>query len=274
MSHIHSESDNDNDTDTDIDDRVRFLEARSARVSASSSNQAFRGASSSWTTLAMGMDYTHNFDWCGLPIIQFPQDVVVLQEIVWRTKPNVIIETGVARGGSLILYASLMNLLDQEELKQGVGRSSTSSRRVVGIDVDIREHNRKSLDEHFLRPFIDLIQGSSTDAETLRQLRELIPEGSRCMVVLDSLHTESHVRRELEAYAGFVSPGCYLVVLDTFIDGLPESLSSSRPWGPGNSPETAVNAWLTNHPEFRRDSSVDGKLGITCAPGGFLLREG
>lgn len=202
--------------------------------------------------------YTYNFRWLGRPIIQFPQDLVALQEIVWETRPEVVVETGIAHGGSLVFYASLLELLGNDGL-------------VVGVDIDIRSHNRAAIEAHPLAKRIAMVEGSSVDPATVAKVGALV-RGRRAMVVLDSNHTHEHVLRELELYAPFVSVGCYLVVLDTIVERLPKSLYTDRPWGPGDNPMTAVDAFLAADDRFAIDREYDEKLLFTVAPRGYLKR--
>jgi cephalosporin hydroxylase len=216
-----------------------------------------RKASQAWYLQASRQEYSYHFSWLGLPIIQFPQDVVAMQEIVWRTRPDVIVETGVARGGSLLLYASLLELIGGEGL-------------VVGIDVDIRAPNRAAIEGHALSKRIRLIQGSSVDSAIVEQVAAIAKKGRRVLVVLDSNHTHFHVARELECYAPLVTCESYLVVFDTVIEDMPPEFVKDRPWAPGNSPKTAVNEFLTRTDRFRIDDEIDAKLSISAAPGGYL----
>jgi cephalosporin hydroxylase len=202
--------------------------------------------------------YTYNFRWLGRPIIQAPQDIVALQEIVWDTQPEVVVETGIAHGGSLVFYASLLQLLGGD-------------REVVGVDIDIRAHNREAIESHPLAHRIAMIEGSAIDPATVERVRELV-RGRRTMVVLDSNHTHEHVLRELELYAPLVSEGCYLVVLDTIVERLPKSLYENRPWGPGDNPMTALDAFLATTDAFAIDREYDDKLLFTVAPRGYLKR--
>tara|TARA_R110002095_G_scaffold212443_1_gene201613 strand:- start:1148 stop:1882 length:735 start_codon:yes stop_codon:yes gene_type:complete len=203
--------------------------------------------------------YTYNFDWLGVPIIQTPQDILAIQEIMWKTKPTVIIETGVARGGSLIFYASILKLLNE-------------GGRVIGIDIDIRDHNRDVIESHPLSDAVILMQGSSTDDRIIEAVKSKISPSDRVMVVLDSNHTHDHVLKELELYSPLVTRGCYLVVLDTVVEDIPEGLSENRPWGKGNNPKTAVHHFLKSTDQFLIDDQVHKKLVITCAPDGYLKR--
>lgn len=201
--------------------------------------------------------YTYNFDWLGLPIIQYPQDMVAIQEIIWKTKPDIIIETGVARGGSLILSASILHLLNSNGI-------------VVGVDIDIRPHNRKAIEEHPLAHRIKLIQGSSIDISTVNQVKNFIKPEHKIMVILDSNHTHEHVLKELQFYAPLVTKGSYLVVMDTAIEDMPEDYFPDRPWGRGDNPKTAVHEFLESSDRFEIDESIHNKLLITVAPDGYL----
>jgi cephalosporin hydroxylase len=210
-----------------------------------------------WFERASKYEYSYHFTWLGRPIIQFPQDVIALQEIVWAVRPSLIVETGVARGGSLIFYASLLHLLGGEG-------------RVVGIDVDIRAENRAEIEKHPLAHRIILIQGSSVAPATVAQVVDLAQSRRPVLVVLDSLHTHEHVRRELELYSPLVSAGSYLVVLDTIVEHMPPEFSANRPWGPGDNPQTAVRAFLQTTDRFVVDQVIEDKLQITVGPGGYL----
>lgn len=201
--------------------------------------------------------YTYNFTWLGLPIIQCPQDIVAVQELIWRVKPNVIIETGIARGGSLMLSASMLQLLN------GDGK-------VIGIDVDIRESNRKAIEAHPLSFRIKMLEGSSVDSEIIKQVESCIKKTDQVLVILDSNHTHAHVLNELQLYGPFVTKDSYLVVMDTNIEDMPEGYFSDRPWGKGNNPKTAVHEFLGMTDRFEVDESIPNKLLITVAPDGYL----
>ena len=202
--------------------------------------------------------YSYNFDWLSRPIIQIPQDIFALQEIIWQTKPDLIIETGIAHGGSLIFYASMLELIGKGE--------------VLGIDIDIREHNRKEIEKHKMAKRIKMIEGSSVDETVLKQVKKIVEKHKKVMVCLDSLHTHSHVLRELELYSQFVSKGSYLVVFDTIIEYMPKGFFKDRPWDKGNNPATAVRTFLKNNKDFVIDREIENKLLITSAPSGFLKR--
>ena len=221
-----------------------------------------------WFRLANANNYSYHFECFGRPIIQYPQDIVAFQELVSTVKPNLIIETGIAHGGSLVLSASLLCLLD---VMEGLDPRQ-SPRKVVGVDIDIRPHNRKALDEHPLRFKMDLIEGSSIDPEIIQQVRSNADGVDRVFVSLDSNHTHEHVLAELNAYADLVSVGSYCIVFDTAIEDLPAGSFPDRPWDVGNNPNTAVHEWLKSHPEFEIDKDIDNKLLISVAPDGYLKR--
>lgn len=220
-------------------------------------DETFRLLSRAWMDEANARRYSYHFEWMGRPIIQYPQDIVAMQEIVWQIKPDLIIETGIAHGGSLVLYASLLSLLGRGE--------------VVGIDIDIRPHNRKAIEEHPMSSRIRLIQGSSIDQDVVSRVSS-IALGQRTLVVLDSNHTHDHALAELRAYAPLVSLGSYCVVMDTVVEDLPANASNDRPWGRGNNPKTAVAAYLLEDKRFQIDRSIQNKLGFTVAPDGYLKR--
>jgi cephalosporin hydroxylase len=201
--------------------------------------------------------YTYNFTWMGLPIIQFPQDIVAMQEILWRVRPDLIIETGIARGGSLVFYASVLELIG------GPGH-------VLGIDIDIRAANRAAIESHPMAKRISIIQGSSIDDGTAAQVRTFAAKYRRVLVALDSNHTHAHVRRELELYSPLVRAGSYLVVFDTSIEDQPMVNYPDRPWGKGNNPKTAVYEFLQSNTRFAIDNAVDHKLLLTVARDGYL----
>lgn len=215
-------------------------------------------ASQQWLRTTYAHEYSHHFEWMGLPIIQYPQDVVALQEIIWRVKPSVIVETGIARGGSLVFHASMLQL--------------TGGGRVIGIDIDIREHNRAVIEAHPMAPRITLIEGSSVDDATVERVRAEIGGDGPVLVVLDSHHTHAHVLAETRLYGPMVTPGSYMVVFDTIVDELPAEASSHRDWAPGNSPLSAVHAFLAETSTFAVDDSVTDRLMITAARGGYLRR--
>ena len=201
--------------------------------------------------------YAYNFTWMGRPLIQFPQDMIAMQEIVWASRPDLIIETGVAHGGSLVYYASLLELLGGD-------------RQVLGIDIEIRPHNRAAIENHPMFRRIRLLEGSSIDERVAREAKQAAA-GRKCvMVVLDSNHTRAHVLRELELYSPLVTRGCYLVVFDTLLEDMPDDLLHDRPWGKGNNPKTAVHEFMQSNGRFEIDRNIQHKLLITVAPDGYL----
>ena len=212
--------------------------------------------------------YSYNFSWLNRPIIQYPQDIVAFQEIVASSRPDLIIETGIAHGGSLALSASLLSLLD---VMEGLDPRQ-SPRKVVGVDIDIRPHNRKALDDHPLRFKMELVEGSSIDPAIITQVRSHAEGVERVLVSLDSNHTHEHVLAELNAYADLVSVGSYCIVFDTVVEDLPAGSFPDRPWDVGNNPKTAVHEWLKSHSEFGIDKDMDRKLLISVAPDGYLKR--
>lgn len=200
--------------------------------------------------------YSYNFTWMGRPIIQFPQDMVAMQEIIWDVRPEIIVETGIAHGGSLIYYASLLELMGGDAF-------------VLGVDIDIRAHNRAEIEAHPMFKRIRMIQGSAIDEDIVRQVRDLAGD-RKALVVLDSNHTHSHVLRELELYSPLVKAGSYLVVFDTVVEDMPEGHFADRPWGKGDNPKTAVREFLKTNDRFEVDRSIESKLLITVAPEGYL----
>lgn len=212
-----------------------------------------------WALKVAPYNYGYNFSWMGLPIIQLPQDIMAMQEIIWSVKPDLIIETGIAHGGSLILSASMLELLGNEG-------------QVLGIDIDIRPHNREAIEAHPMAKRIQLLVGSSISPEIIEAVRAVASKHQRILVCLDSNHTHEHVLAELEAFAPLVSVGSYCVVFDTVIEDMPADSFPDRPWGVGNNPKTAVWDYLQSHPEFEIDHSIEAKIMLTVAPDGYLRR--
>jgi cephalosporin hydroxylase len=234
-----------------------------------------RNLTADWFIKANTHKYSYHFEWMGRPIIQYPQDMGAMQEIIWDVKPDLIIETGIAHGGSLIFSASMLSLLD---LCEAIEYKKTldpriSNRKVLGIDIDIRPHNREAIEAHPLSACIQMIQGSSIAPEIIEQVHAIAAGYSKILVCLDSNHTHQHVLEELRAYAPLVSKSSYCVVFDTIVEDLPKEMFPDRPWGPGNNPKTAVREYLKTHPEFEIDKSIDHKLLISVAPDGFLRKK-
>jgi cephalosporin hydroxylase len=227
-----------------------------------------------WLVESAKKRYSYRFQWLGRPIIQYPQDILALQELIWEIKPDLVIETGIAHGGSLIFSASMLAALDYCEAVQAgnVLDPRASKRKVLGIDVDIRTHNRAAIEAHPLAHKISMIEGSSVDPEVIFRVREFAEPFESILVCLDSNHTHDHVLAELEAYASLVSVGSYCIVFDTVIEDMPSGFFPDRAWDKGNNPKTAVWKYLETHPEFEVDKNIEHKLLITVAPDGYLKR--
>lgn len=252
----------------------QFQQQKIDRIAAFGADQALREQSMSWVRESMQRMYVYNFDWMGRPIIQYPQDMVGMQELIWSVKPDLIIETGIAHGGSLVLSASMLALLDMcDAIESGeMIDPRVSRRKVLGVDIDIRQHNRAAIEAHPMASRIEMIQGSSIDAAVVEQVRAFAKDYSKIMVCLDSNHTHDHVVAELEAYASLTSVGSYCVVFDTFVEDMPEGFFPDRPWNCGNNPKTAVWKFLEANSGFEIDKSVQDKLLITVSPDGYLKR--
>lgn len=233
------------------------------RIDAIGQNGELKSSAHEFLKNSLAPKYSYNFSWLGRPIIQYPQDMVAMQEIIWEIKPDLIIETGIAHGGSLIFSASMLELLASCTGEQG---------EVVGIDIDIRPHNRKAIEAHPMFKRITMIQGSSIAPEIVAQVVAKAKGKKRVLVCLDSNHTHQHVLEELKAYAPLTSVGSYCVVFDTVVEDMPKELAGDRPWGPGDNPKTAVWEYLKTHTEFEIDKSIDHKLLISVAPDGYLKR--
>ncbi len=245
------------------------------RVSANGSNVDMIAAGLQFMRATTTTKYSYNFAWQGRPIIQYPQDMVAMQEIIWQIKPDLIIETGIAHGGSLIFSATMLALLDMADaIESGTMLDpKNSKRKVLGLDIDIRQHNREAIEAHPMASRIQMIQGSSIAPEVIAQVRLVASDYQRILVCLDSNHTHEHVLAELQAYAPLTSAGSYCVVFDTIVEDMPAEMFPDRPWGPGNNPKTAVWEFIKCHPEFEIDKSIDNKLMITVAPDGYLKRQ-
>lgn len=227
-------------------------------------DQDIRRASKDWMDKVNAKKYSYHFEWMGRPIIQYPQDIMAMQELIWEVKPDLIIETGIAHGGSLIFYASMLELC---ALSGG-----PEDAQIIGIDIDIRAHNRQAIVDHPMNRRITMFEGSSIAPEMVAKVVELATKKKNIMLVLDSNHTHDHVLAELNAYAHLTSLNSYCVVFDTVIEDMPDGMFNDRPWGIGNNPKTAAHQFLKEHPEFLIDMKVQNKLQITVAPDGFLKR--
>jgi cephalosporin hydroxylase len=234
------------------------------RLDANAANPQLVASAAAFMQASTVPKYSYNFAWMGRPIIQYPQDIVAMQELIWALQPDLIIETGIAHGGSLVFSASML------ELNAACGGPADA--RVLGIDIDIRAHNRAAIEAHPMARRIDMIEGSSLDPAVIAQVHAAAAGKRQVLVCLDSNHTHDHALAELEAYAPLTTVGSCCVVFDTIIEDLPAGTYPDRPWGPGNNPKTAVRAWCRSHPEFEVDSRIDHKLLISVAPGGYLRR--
>ena len=257
-----------------MDPQKKFEEEVQENIRNLSSDQNLKSLSLQWMIDSAKYKWSYNFKWMGRPAIQFPNDTWAMQEIIWKYRPDLIIETGIAHGGSLIYYASMLALLDVVDcLEKGVPLEPTKTRRkVLGLDIEIRSHNKREIEEHPLSVYISMIEGSSTAVTTIDKVHIFAKNFKRVLVCLDSNHTHEHVLNELKAYAPLITEGGYCVVFDTVLDGTPAEASADRPWGPGNSPKTAVDEFLRLNENFAIDYAISDKLLITVAPGGFLKR--
>ena len=234
----------------------------------------FQNLSQVWLRESMRRQYVYNFSWLGRPIIQYPGDMVSVQELIWAVRPDLIIETGIAHGGSLILSASMLAMLDMcDAIETGATIDPrVSGRKVLGIDIDIRKHNRDAIEAHPMASRIEMIEGSSIAPGIVERVAGIAGKFRNVMVFLDSMHTHAHVMAELEAYAPLTSVNSYCVVFDTFVEDMPAGFFDDRPWDVGNNPKTAVTQWIKSNPSFEIDRSIQHKLMITVAPDGFLKR--
>ncbi|RNF84265.1 cephalosporin hydroxylase family protein [Montanilutibacter psychrotolerans] len=263
-----------------------FQEETRQRLRDVRGNQRLLADARAFTESSVEAKYSYNFTWQGRPIIQYPQDIVAMQELVWATRPDLIIETGIAHGGSLVLSASLLAMLDYTDaLASGETLDPRAPRRrVLGVDIDIRAHNREAILAHPMAGRIDMLQGSSVAPDIVAQVAQAAQRHERVMVCLDSNHSHEHVLAELEAYAPLVTRGCYCVVFDTVVEDLPASQYPDRNWGPGDNPRTAVREYLRRLGDEGRtaadgaaldlevDTDLESKLLVTVAPGGYLRR--
>lgn len=242
----------------------QFEKEREERITRNENDEELKSLASQWLQQSMMKQYVYNFSWLGRPIIQSPQDMIALQEIIWEVKPDMIIETGIAHGGSLIFSASMLTLLEAcGEIEDG---------KVLGIDIDIREHNKKAIEAHPMSKKITMYQGSSIDEEMVARVHEFAKQGKKILVCLDSNHTHKHVLAELKAYAHLVSVGSYCIVFDTLVEDMPSEFSNDRPWDIGDNPKTAVWEYLKECDDFVIDKDIENKILITVAPDGYLKR--
>jgi cephalosporin hydroxylase len=239
------------------DDSLEFQQRNAEYIKQMSEDVSLQNLTIEWFQKASEYEYPYHFSWLGRPIIQFPQDIVMMQEIIWEVQPDLIVETGIARGGSLIFYASMLELLGGE-------------REVLGIDIDIRAHNKVAIEQHPMFERIKMIQGSSVDEEIVKQVYKIAEGKQKILVAFDSKHTHEHVLKELELYSPLVTQGSYLVVFDTIVEDMPPEFFSNRPWNKGNNPKTAVYEFLSKNDRFEIDKTINAKLLITGSPDGYL----
>jgi len=236
----------------------KFKNECESNIELQGKNASLKKATNEFLKESIDSRYSYNFKWMGRPIIQYPQDIVIMQELIWDIKPDLIIETGIAHGGSLIFYASILELLGKGE--------------VLGIDIDIRDHNKKEILAHPMAKRIKMIQGSAIDPAIVKQVREHANGKKTVMVLFDSNHTHDHVLEELKAYADLTTVGSYCVVFDTVVEDLPKGVYNDRPWDVGSNPKTAVFEFLKTNNDFVIDKSIDNKILISVAPDGYLKR--
>jgi cephalosporin hydroxylase len=259
---------------SEMDINQQFIDERNSVIAKYGEKSEWQDLSKRWLEYAFENKYMYNFSVMGRPVIQTPTDIVATQELIWSVKPDLIIETGIAHGGSLVLSAGVLAQLDIcDAIESGeTFDPRMSNRKVLGIDIDIRKHNRRAIESHPMASRISMIEGSSIDPSTIKKVCDYAAGYSRVLVMLDSNHTHEHVLAELNAYAKLVSIGSYCVVFDTIVQDMPKSTFPDRPWGPGDNPKTAVWEYLKHTNEFEIDQNVQKKLLLTVAPDGFLKR--
>lgn len=251
-----------------------FQKEVSARIASFANKFSLVSSVQDFMAESILLKYSYNFNYLSRPIIQYPQDMIAVQELIWQIKPDLIIETGIAHGGSLIMSASILALLDMcDAIESGTSLDpKQSKRKVLGIDVDIRTHNRVAIEAHPMASRIQMIQGSSIAPNIIEQVYQVAKGYERILVCLDSNHTHAHVLAELEAYAPLTTVGSYCIVFDTILEDMPDDMFLDRPWGKGNNPKTAVWEYLKTHSEFEIDKTIQHKLLITVAPDGYLKK--
>lgn len=241
-----------------------FHKEKEERIEGFAKNEQLKSTAAKWLQESMQSKYVYNFSWLGIPIIQNPQDILATQEIIWEVKPDLIIETGIAHGGSLVLSSSILELLEAS------GKVNNS--KVLGIDIDIRKHNYDAITNHPMSKRITMFQGSSIDQDIIEKVYDFAKQARNILIFLDSNHTHQHVLAELNAYAPLVSLGSYCVVFDSFIEDLPKGFFNDKPWDVGNNPKTAIWEFLKTNDKFEMDKKIENKILATAAPDGFLKR--
>ena len=237
-----------------------FKKERADAMEAMANDTELKKKSVDWMLHSDKYKYTYNFTWLGRPIIKYPQDIVIMQELIWDIRPDLIIETGIAHGGSIIFSSSMMELLGNDG-------------KVIAVDIDIRKHNKDEIEKHPMMKNITMLEGSSDDEKIVQQIADYAKGFKKVMVVLDSNHTHEHVYRELEMYTPLVSVGSYILLPDTFVEFFPKGYVTNRPWDVGNNPYTAMEAFLKTTTQFVKDESITNKLLITEALGGGYLKR-
>jgi len=238
---------------------AEFERRNKSKIIKMNNDKTLKKLTKKWFNSSVKYEYSFHFTWLGIPIIQYPQDMVALQEIIWDVKPDLIIETGIAHGGSLIFFASMLEIL-------GKGK-------VLGIDIDIRKHNKRAIEKHHLNKRIKMIQGSSIDKKIIDKVYAFSKNSKKILLILDSNHTHKHVLEEMKSYSPLIKKGSYMVVFDTTIEDIPKELfkgKAKRSWGKGNNPKTAVHEFLKSNKRFKIDKELENKLLITVGPDGFL----
>jgi cephalosporin hydroxylase len=247
-----------------MNDELEFAREVQSRINAQGDEIDLVSSGNKFLEAGLKTKYIYNFSWLGRPIIQTPQDIVALQEIIFRIKPDLIIDIGIARGGSIVFFASLLEL----NTLYGGNRDA----KVLGVEIDLRAHNRSAIEASPLSKRIELIDGSSLEPDVISQVAKLTENKKTVMVCLDSLHTHKHVLAELEIYSKFVTSGSYCIVFDTSIEGMEDSLFKDRPWKTGDSPGSAVKEFLSKEQSFVIDESIDNQLVFTMNKNGYLKR--
>lgn len=259
---------------TTADPSGDFAAAKAASIQSMAQSEQMLTLSRQWIDEAAGHRYTYLFEALGRPIIQLPQDMIALSELIWTVKPDLIVETGIAHGGSLIYSAAQLALLDycDAAASKSVLDPSTSKRQVIGVDIEIRDHNRAAIEAHPLSGMITMVSGSSIDHEVFDRVRNSANQHETVMVLLDSNHSHAHVQAELELYAPLVSVGSYCIVYDTVVEFMAPDSFPNRPWNVGDNPYTATLDFLARHSEFVVDHEISDRLMLTVAPSGYLKR--
>ncbi len=265
------------------DEIKRFEKECAEEILVQGNNHDLSQKSIEWLNEANNHKYSYHFKWMNRPIIQYPQDIQMMQELIMEVKPDLIIETGIAHGGSVLLSSSMLALLDlSDSIKNNENYDiSKSQRKVLALDIDIREHNKREILNNPFSKYIEMLEGSSTSEEIIERVHNIASNYNNILIFLDSNHTHDHVLAELNAYAELTSVGSYIVAFDTVIDYLPEnhlpnesspSMSEARTYTKGNSPMSAVKEFLKNNQDFEIDSEIDNKLLISVAPQGYIKR--